>query len=143
MASILGGYSMTAYAAAKRFMDTFAQSRSLSEGPSWIAVNWDDWDFEYTKEQVGAYEKTTAQYAMSPDEGYETLKRILSLTDTAQILVSTRTLEPRVKQWNHQYAEREVVKIRLKIRQSAVPRMVETPGIKCIAVAFSFLVRIE
>jgi acyl transferase domain-containing protein len=105
MASILGGYSMTAYAAANRFMDTFAQSRCLSEGPSWIAVNWDDWDFDYTKEQVGAYEKTTAQYAMSPDEGYETVQRILSLPDPVQILVSTRPLEPRVKQWIHQYAE--------------------------------------
>jgi acyl transferase domain-containing protein len=107
MASVLGGYSMAAYAAANRFMDTFAQSRCISEGPSWIAVNWDDWDFDYTKEQVGAYEKTTAQYAMSPEEGYETVQRILSLPDPVQILVSPRPLELRVKQWIHQYAEGE------------------------------------
>ncbi|MGW8193703.1 MAG: SDR family NAD(P)-dependent oxidoreductase [Desulforhopalus sp.] len=102
MASILGGYNMAAYAGANRFMDTFAQSRSLSDSPSWIAVNWDDWDFEYSKEQVGAYEKTTAQFAMSPDEGVETIHRILSLQDPSQVLVATRPVEQRVTQWLHQ-----------------------------------------
>ena len=107
MASILGGYNMAAYAAANRFMDAFAQSKSLSDGPSWIAVNWDDWDFEYAKEQVGAYEKTTAKFAMSPDEGVETIRRILSLQDLSQVLVATRPVEQRVSQWLHQNVHEE------------------------------------
>lgn len=95
---------MTAYAAANRFMDSFAQKNSTENGVSWIAANWDDWAFDYTKEQVAAYEKTTAKFAMSPQEGIETLERILAVPSAVQILVSTRTLAPRIAQWLHQHA---------------------------------------
>ena len=104
LASILGGYSMIGYAAANRVMDSFAQKKSSENDVSWIAANWDDWDFDYTREQVAAYKKTTAKYAMSPEEGIETLERILALPSAAQLLVSTRPLAPRIAQWLHQQA---------------------------------------
>ncbi|WP_163336423.1 type I polyketide synthase [Desulfopila sp. IMCC35008] len=102
LASILGGYSMTAYTAANRVMDSFAQQFSGGPDPAWISVNWDDWDFAYTKEQVSAYEHTAAKFAMSPAEGIETLERILSMPSITQMLVSTRSLAPRIEQWLHQ-----------------------------------------
>lgn len=102
LASILGGYSMTAYTAANRVMDSFAQKYFKEQDTSWITVNWDDWDFHYTKEQVSAYEQTTAKYAMSPSEGLETLERILASPFTSQVLVATRPLAPRIEQWLHQ-----------------------------------------
>lgn len=105
LASILGGLSMTAYTAANRFMDSFVQSAPRKHGVAWICANWDDWDFEYTKEQVGAYEQTTAQFAMSPLEGVETLERILAYPGAVQVLVATRPLQPRVEQWLHQQIE--------------------------------------
>jgi hypothetical protein len=86
-------------------MDSFAQKNSSKNGVSWIAANWDDWDFDYTKEQVAAYEKTTAKFAMSPEEGIETLERILAVPSVVQILVSTRPLAPRIAQWLHQQAQ--------------------------------------
>ncbi len=104
LASILGGYSMTAYTAANRVMDNFAQQSSGKNGVAWICANWDDWDFDYTKEQVAAYERTTAKYAMSPEEGIETLERILSTPSAVQVLVATRELAPRIEQWLHQQA---------------------------------------
>ncbi len=104
LASILGGYSMTAYTAANRVMDSFAQQNSGNNGVAWICANWDDWDFDYTKEQVAAYEQTTAKYAMSPEEGLETIERILATPSAVQVLVTTRELEPRIEQWLHQQA---------------------------------------
>jgi acyl carrier protein len=102
LASILGGFSMTAYTAANRFMDAFVQNNPRKHGVAWICANWDDWDFKYTKEQAAAYEHTTAQFAMGPEEGVETLERIVSLPAAVQVLVATRAMQPRVEQWLHQ-----------------------------------------
>ena len=107
MASILGGYNMTAYTAANNFMDSFACTRPPEGKTSWISVNWDDWDFEYTKEQVGAYEKTAARYAMSPEEGFETIKRIVKINDPVQVMVATRPVIPRMEKWIHQIEKGE------------------------------------
>ncbi len=102
MAAILGGLAMTAYVAANRFMDAFVQANPRRHGVSWLSINWDDWDFAYHKEQLIAYEKTQAQFAMSPDEGVETLKRILAYRRPMQLLVATRALHPRMAQWVQQ-----------------------------------------
>jgi len=107
LASILGGYSMTAYTAANRFMDSFTQINPYRLGIKWLCTNWDDWDFEYSKEQVSAYEQTVAKYSMSPDDGIESIKRIISMSEPLQILISTRDMNPRVEQWLHQKADDE------------------------------------
>jgi short-subunit dehydrogenase len=101
-ASILGGLGMAAYCAANRFMDAFVHADSERHGIKWICINWDDWDFEYTKEQMAVYEKTGARFAMSPDEGLAALELILSNIESGQILVPTRPLAPRIEQWLHQ-----------------------------------------
>lgn len=102
LASILGGYGMTAYTAANRFMDSFVQVDPWRHGIRWYCVNWDDWDFDYGKEQVGAYEQTVAKFAMSAKDGITTIERLLSLPEPQQILISTRALPPRVEQWLQQ-----------------------------------------
>ncbi|PIE44830.1 MAG: hypothetical protein CSA45_05225 [Gammaproteobacteria bacterium] len=107
LAAVLGGYGMTAYTAANRYMDTFVQIDPWRHGIRWYGVNWDDWDFDYGKEQVGAYEQTVARFAMSPADGVETIARILALPEPQQILVSTRVMQPRVEQWLHQHAQGE------------------------------------
>jgi hypothetical protein len=99
LASILGGYGMAGYTAANRFMDAFVQARSERDGTAWVCVNWDDWHFEYTKEQTAAYDKTSAQYAIPPSEGLKALERILSYRETTQVLVATRPMAKRVAQW--------------------------------------------
>lgn len=102
MAAVLGGLAMTAYAAANRFMDAFVQANPRRHGVSWLSINWDDWDFAYGQEQIVAYEKTQAQFAMTPAEGIETLDRILAYGRPMQLLVATRALHPRMTQWLHQ-----------------------------------------
>lgn len=99
LAAVLGGYSMAAYASANRVMDAFVQADPWRHGVRWTSVNWDDWDFEYTKEQVSAYERTAARYAMAPAEGIEALQRILAAPEPGQVILATRALTPRVAQW--------------------------------------------
>jgi acyl carrier protein len=85
-------------------MDAFVQAHPRRHGVAWLSINWDDWDFTYTKEQIVAYEKTqAAQYAMTPAEGIMALERILAYGRPLQLLVSTRPLEARITQWLHQH----------------------------------------
>jgi hypothetical protein len=42
------------------------------------AANWDDWAFEYGKEQTAAYALTgTAAFAIQPHEGFQALQFVL------------------------------------------------------------------
>jgi acyl transferase domain-containing protein len=102
MAAVLGGLAMSAYAAANRFMDAFVQANPRRHGVSWLSINWDDWDFVYAQEQTVAYEKTQAQFAMTPAEGIEALNCILAYGRPIQLLVATRALRTRMTQWLHQ-----------------------------------------
>ena len=104
MAAILGGLAMSAYAAANRFMDAFVQVEPHRHGLPWFSINWDDWDFVYDQQQIAVYERTQAQFAMSPAEGIEALERILALGRPMQLLVATRALPSRMAQWLHQSA---------------------------------------
>jgi len=102
MAAILGGYGMVAYTAANSYMDSFVHTkRAGKQSKVWCSVNWDDWDFEYGKEQVAAYEKTSAQFSMSADEGWRALMMVLGLQRMRQVLVTTRDMRPRLMQWRH------------------------------------------
>ena len=105
LASILGGFKMAAYAAANRFMDTFAQSDPYLHGVRWISINWDDWDFEYGKEQVSVYEKTGKEYAISPDECIEALWLILGNPSLTRVALSGRGLDQRIEKWLHRKSE--------------------------------------
>ena len=99
LASVLGGLGMAAYAAANRYMDVVAEEAPDAGGISWIAVNWDDWDFTYTKEQIVAYDKTRNGLAMTPPEGLAALEQILGTKGLHRVLVSTTPMAPRVAKW--------------------------------------------
>jgi hypothetical protein len=102
LAAVLGGLAMTAYVAANRFMDAFAQADPRRHGVAWLSINWDDWAFDYTTEQVMAYAQTQARFAMTAAEGLEALERILAYGRPLQWLVATRPLSARLTQWVQQ-----------------------------------------
>ncbi|MCI4660613.1 MAG: SDR family NAD(P)-dependent oxidoreductase [Neomegalonema sp.] len=99
LAALLGGLGMSAYMAANRAMDALAQELSAGDQTRWLNINWDDWDFAYGKEQVGAYEKTRAGFAMAPSEGLSALEALLGSEDIAQAVVTTAPLAPRIERW--------------------------------------------
>ncbi|RNJ41180.1 hypothetical protein B5V01_26190 [Mesorhizobium erdmanii] len=100
LASILGGPAMAAYAAANRFMDAFARQVLGKLAVRWINSNWDDWDYSYDEQVTAAYQTSQAKdLALSSDEGIDVIKRILASVDNGQVIVATRPLPPRIRQW--------------------------------------------
>ncbi|PIE28050.1 MAG: hypothetical protein CSA58_01065 [Micrococcales bacterium] len=100
IAAILGGLAMGAYAPANRFMDAFVQAGPTRAGTDWITVNFDDWDFDYDTEQVAAYaEGDLGRFAMSEQEGLQVLDHLLVQDGPEHLVISTRALEPRLRQW--------------------------------------------
>lgn len=100
LASILGGPAMAAYAAANRFMDEFARQVPSKLNIRWINSNWDDWDYSYEGQVTAAYATSHAkEVALSPDEGIDIIERILATVGNGQVIVATRPLPPRIRQW--------------------------------------------
>jgi non-ribosomal peptide synthetase component F/acyl carrier protein len=105
LSEILGGLGFAAYSAANAFMDAFAHlaNRGNQKSIRWISVNWGDWAFKReiaieTNLTPGA---STAESIITPAQGVETFKRILTLVHTParQVVVSAGHLQTRIDQW--------------------------------------------
>ena len=58
----------------------------------WISVNFDGWDFGWTREQEGIR-------GISPEEGEEVFTRSLQMRTEGAIIISTQALDHRMAQW--------------------------------------------
>ena len=94
LSSILGGLGFAAYSAANHYLDAFARKQSQVNGVPWISVNWDGWKFDEEKTGIGA-----AELAISPAEGVEVFRTILSGDGPSQIVISTGDLQERISRW--------------------------------------------
>lgn len=104
IAGVLGGLAMTAYMGANRAMDAFAEADPRRHGIDWVVLDFDDWDFDYSTQQVAAYTASGVdRFAMSPEQGVQVLERVLALREPAHLVVSTRPLAPRLHQWVRQH----------------------------------------
>lgn len=103
LAAPLGGLGMGGYGAANRFLDLFAEARAAeaaSGAPTrWLSVAWDDWAFEYGKEQVGAWARTRAGLALPPVEALDSLETLLGSEGLSAAVVAATPLAPRVERW--------------------------------------------
>ncbi|MEO1204742.1 MAG: alpha/beta fold hydrolase [Pseudomonadota bacterium] len=102
LAAELGGVAMAGYAAANRYLDGFAERQMTAPsvgGPRWISIAWDDWAFDYDKEQTAAYGRTRAHLAMPPDLAIEALHRVLGTDDVSRVSVASTDLAPRWQAW--------------------------------------------
>ncbi len=98
LTTVLGGLGAGAFAAANAFMDVFAQHANQTGPTAWISVNWDTWQLSKDAAEV-ALLAAIANLPMTPEEGVAALDRILTLEATAQVVVSTASLEQRLTQW--------------------------------------------
>ncbi len=97
IASQLGGF--IAHAAANWFMDALMPALNQTQPTPWISVNWEGWRFW---NQVDAETSAAAATAtLSRQEGVETFKRVLTLRNIPQVVVSTTDLAPRMQQQRH------------------------------------------
>lgn len=116
MASILGGFGMTAYCSANRFQDHFSAFlnarpiKATENNFQLLNLNWDDWDFDYDDQQISSKAYAGIRhFSMTPDEGIKSLLRVIGNSietddsllqkNTSQILVATRNVSDRIKNW--------------------------------------------
>ena len=96
LSSVLGGQRLSAYAGANCFLDAFAQARAGRDGVAWTSVNLDSWSFA---DAAGRGADAAAPAAMTVEEGTEVFARIAAMSPAPQVLVSTRDLSARIRQW--------------------------------------------
>ncbi len=102
LSPILGGLGYGGYAAGNSFLDAFVYQHNSASAQLWICVNWETWISESEiSEQMPALGNYNAQLSMTSDEGLETFERILKWVDRNQIIVSSGSLEDRIKRWVH------------------------------------------
>ncbi|HEV2864151.1 MAG TPA: SDR family NAD(P)-dependent oxidoreductase [Pyrinomonadaceae bacterium] len=99
LAAVLGGLGFYAYAASNLFMDAFAQSRRGRSRFPWVSVNFDGWQLKGEGEKATGLGSSMARLAMTPAEGLETVRRILSAGVEPQVAVSTGSLQARIDRW--------------------------------------------
>jgi acyl transferase domain-containing protein len=95
VSSVLAGIGYIGYSAGNIFMDAFAHKYTQKSGVPWISIDWDTWTFDRDPE-AGA---DLVSLGMTPNEGVEAFRRILSGAMLAQIVVSTGDLWARINQW--------------------------------------------
>ncbi|MEM9725640.1 MAG: SDR family NAD(P)-dependent oxidoreductase [Pseudomonadota bacterium] len=100
LAAPLGGLGMAGYGGANRFLDLFAEAQTRGGAPTrWLSIAWDDWAFDYTREQTAAWERTRADLALPPAEALDALETLLAAEGPPCALVSATPLAPRRRRW--------------------------------------------
>lgn len=107
LAAVLGGLGLAAYAAANSFMDAFALRHNRDHPTPWISVNWDGWQPEDGPLAANPGGAGIDRLGITPAEGGEAFKRILSAAWIGQVVCSTGKLDTRLKQWVFQKPDRE------------------------------------
>jgi acyl transferase domain-containing protein/acyl carrier protein len=95
-AAVLGGLGYLTYASSNLFMDAFAQARAGQPGTRWVSASWDPWPEETKHNNVRT---SMDQYAMTPQEGAEAVRRLATLGVDGQVVVATGDLAQRWKLW--------------------------------------------
>ena len=91
LSSVVGGRGFAAYAAANAYLDAFA---SACDSLPVVSINWDACQLS---ESGVVGESSLMAAALSPDEVWETTKRVLGNPHLSQVVVSPRPLETRLQ----------------------------------------------
>lgn len=126
LSTILGGAGFALYAAADHFLDAFVQGNHTNGRCRWINLNWDGWQQE---EVDGAELEMTlrpdlAYLTLSNEEKKQVLRRIFTVNQQKQVIVSTESLTARIER-NHksiQALHRPIDQSRLTLYERPVLR---------------------
>ena len=99
LSAVLGGLRYGAYAAANIFMDGFAYRRSRTSTFPWLTINWDNWMRTEDETRLAATGSVPSGFVLTPTEGVEAFRRLLSADFGVQAIVSTGDLQARLDQW--------------------------------------------
>jgi acyl transferase domain-containing protein len=97
LSSLLGGLRYAAYASANAYMDAFAFRRNQTSPFPWMTINWDNW--MRTEDEARLLGSVPTGFVMTPTEGIDAFRRLLSSDWGVQMVVSTGDLHARLEQW--------------------------------------------
>uniref|UniRef100_UPI00403E5477 amino acid adenylation domain-containing protein n=1 Tax=Paenibacillus sp. FSL K6-1330 TaxID=2975292 RepID=UPI00403E5477 len=107
LSPMLGGLGFTAYSAANHFMDAYVHDRNRRLSTAWTSVNWDGWQLEKEQTIHGQAGASISELLIAPEEGIELLRRVLSVREAGQIVLSTGSLQDRIDKWVKRTAQEE------------------------------------
>jgi acyl transferase domain-containing protein/2-polyprenyl-3-methyl-5-hydroxy-6-metoxy-1,4-benzoquinol methylase/acyl carrier protein len=93
LASLFGGVGHTAYASANLFLDSFVQQKQQSNFP-WLSVNWDG-----RVPTTSTNDAVSPELTVTPPEDIKIFKTVLAWQGFDRLVVSTRSLQPRIDRW--------------------------------------------
>ncbi|MCE5167973.1 amino acid adenylation domain-containing protein [Paenibacillus profundus] len=99
LSPMLGGLGFSAYAAANHFLDAYVHDHNRRQRVPWTSVNWDGWQLEAEQKIHGQAGASISDLLIAPAEGVELLRRLLSVREVNQIVVSTGDLHERIAKW--------------------------------------------
>ncbi|MDZ8237951.1 MAG: SDR family NAD(P)-dependent oxidoreductase [Nostoc sp. ChiQUE01a] len=99
LSSMLGALGMAAYPAAHLFTDAFVYKHNQTNPTAWLSINWDNWLTNQLAEELAGKSESANDVFMTASEGVEVFKRVLSLKNLTQVVVSTTNLPARIKRW--------------------------------------------
>ncbi len=102
LSALLGGLGFAAYAASNQFLDSYVEHQQrrnqAEEGAArtrWVSVNFDGWVFDGSESASSA----VGDLEMLPEEGVESLVRILDDRSVTRVAVSTADLQVRLDRY--------------------------------------------
>ncbi len=108
LSAVLGALHYGAYAAANSFLDGYACHRHRESKHPLIAIDFDNWVPPDAAEKAGSNGKTPTGFMMTPAEGVEALRMVLSANAGPRVVVSTGDLAHRYDQWVRMQSRTEV-----------------------------------
>jgi acyl transferase domain-containing protein/acyl carrier protein len=89
LSSIVGGFGLGLYSAGNQFIDTFTNRHNQNNYLPWYIINWDKLQLNANQEQTTLEQLSGSELAITPTEAVEVFKRVFSLRERTQIIVST------------------------------------------------------
>ncbi|MCF2149902.1 acyltransferase domain-containing protein [Desmonostoc muscorum LEGE 12446] len=95
LSSILGGFGLGLYSAANHFIDTLIKKHNQNNYSPWYTINWDKLELNFDQKQKNLKQLPGVELGITPTEAIEVFKRIFSLEQGTQIVVSTVDIKAR------------------------------------------------
>ncbi|MHC5857709.1 type I polyketide synthase [Nostoc sp.] len=101
LSSILGGFGLALYSGVNQLTDTFSQRHNQTKSLPWKVINWDKLQLNVIPEQKTLGQASGMELAITETESVEIFKRILSLAEGTQVVVSTVDFQARCERTFH------------------------------------------
>ncbi|GJD16858.1 beta-ketoacyl synthase [Rivularia sp. IAM M-261] len=96
LSSILGGFGLSLYSAANQFVDTFTNRHNQNNTLPWYIINWDKVQLDANQEGIPLERISGSELPITPIEAVEVFKRVFSLKEGTQIILSTVDINARI-----------------------------------------------